>query len=235
MLRLGDEIIELLQFEHPGRAYPKTSTASDLVFQHFAIAVSDMAKAWQRLSDCAGWAPITRDCPQKLPPSSGDVTAFKFRDPEGHPLELLEFAAGSTPGKWQDASHDRICLGIDHSAISVSDTTVSTAFYGALGFQVKNHSFNQGPEQTRLDDIPGVQVQVTALQSEIPAPHLELLCYEAPPGRRPETLHNNDIAATRLVLKGRDGTIPRSMSDPDGHHLSTFPNGGPIPGAKNDT
>jgi catechol 2,3-dioxygenase-like lactoylglutathione lyase family enzyme len=232
-LRLGDEIIELLQFEHPGRPYPKASTASDLIFQHFALVVPDMANAWQWLSQLTGWMPITRDCPQKLPPSSGGVTAFKFRDPEGHPLELLEFAADSTPDKWRGARRDGICLGIDHSAISVANTAVSIAFYDALGFRVKTQSVNHGPEQTKLDDVSGAQVQVTALQAENPAPHLELLCYEALPGRRPETLNNNDIAATRLVLNDRDGAFPRSLSDPDGHRL-LISDGGPIAGDKND-
>ncbi len=32
--------------------------------------------------------------PQRLPPASGSVAAAKFRDPDGHPLELLEFPRG---------------------------------------------------------------------------------------------------------------------------------------------
>jgi len=44
-LVLGDEIIELLEFARSGEPYPRHSRASDLIFQHFAIVASDMAKS----------------------------------------------------------------------------------------------------------------------------------------------------------------------------------------------
>ena len=47
-MRLGDESIELLQFLAPkGRPIPVDSRSNDLWFQHIAIIVSDMDRAYQ--------------------------------------------------------------------------------------------------------------------------------------------------------------------------------------------
>lgn len=225
-LGLGREIVELLQFERPGLAYPSDSSASDLSFQHFAIVVKEMGDAWQGLKAVAGWSAITRDGPQRLPKSSGGVTAFKFRDPEGHPLELLAFPITDTPQKWRTARGNKACLGIDHSAISVTNTEVSSKFYSSLGLRVSGHSSNQGPQQEALDDVLGVHVEVTALSPDDPDPHLELLCYSPGSRGRPQIYHSNDIAATRLILElcGRDTEagegISRTILDPDAHHLT---------------
>jgi catechol 2,3-dioxygenase-like lactoylglutathione lyase family enzyme len=98
-LNLGREIIELVQFDLPGEPYPHASSSSDLLFLHFAIVVADMMRAVQRLSTIAGWTPISTGDPQHLPASSGGLIAFKFRDPEGHPLELLAFP-GDVRSNW---------------------------------------------------------------------------------------------------------------------------------------
>jgi catechol 2,3-dioxygenase-like lactoylglutathione lyase family enzyme len=161
------------------------------------------------ICDCAhvgGWTAITRPAPQ---PTSGAVTAFKFRDPEGHPLELLAFPPNNAPSRWRDAPHrDGPCLGIDHSAIVVSRTAASVAFYReVLGFSVAGRSLNRGREQEQLDAVPGAVVEVTALHPEAESPpHLELLCYRppGPPRSGPGTPPSNDIAATRLTLEVDD-------------------------------
>jgi len=80
-LRLGGQEMELLAFAERGAPYPAESASNDRVFQHFAIVVSDMQRAYARLRESTGWRPITRGEPQLLPASSGGVTAFKFRDP----------------------------------------------------------------------------------------------------------------------------------------------------------
>lgn len=221
---LGNAVIELLQFDQPGQPYPDGVSASDLRFQHFAIVVTDMKRAHERLSSTDGWRPISTQGPQQLPQSSGGVTAFKFRDPDGHPLELLSFPEQKLPSHWQALSSGDLFLGIDHSAISVSDTQRTEAFYTALGMKVGAHSLNDGIEQERLDGLSRPQVEVTAMEAEKPTPHLELLCYRSVAHRHASVLRGNDVAATRLIFEKAHGVsaMPnrqQSMIDPDGHHL----------------
>jgi catechol 2,3-dioxygenase-like lactoylglutathione lyase family enzyme len=229
-LSLGREIIELLQFDQPGRPYPDSAAASDLIFQHFAIVVKDMSRAYRSLLAIAGWTAISRAGPQTLPLSSGGVTAFKFRDPEGHPLEFLAFPDNNVPAIWRGRPNCDDWLGIDHSAISVADTARSIAFYENLGFEVGGRSLNQGQEQENLDDVADALVEVTALEPSQAVPHLELLCYRNTPQNRATPRSNADIAATRLVLQGRATqhaatglAFERNVVDPDGHHVLIIP------------
>jgi catechol 2,3-dioxygenase-like lactoylglutathione lyase family enzyme len=218
-LSLGEQIVELLQFDQQGRPYPQNRSASDLIFQHFAIVVSDMGQAYRRLSAIEGWTAISCGGPQLLPQSSGGVTAFKFSDPEGHPLEFLFFPKGAMPARWREKQNDELCRGIDHSAISVSDTAQSISFYENLGLQISSHSINHGTEQEHLDDIAGVRVEVTALEPRWPGPHLELLCYGANAHIGELPFLNTDIATTRLIFTSSNSVAPREVVDPDGHHL----------------
>ena len=226
-LMLGEQSIELVATKSASRIFaPANSTA----FQHFAIVVSDIDKAMQKLSGCQGWIPISRAGPQVLPPASGGVTAFKFRDPEGHPLELLWFPDGARPPAWSD-SRPATFLGIDHSAITVADTARSVAFYQELGFFVLSRQVNRGSEQERLDDLDGAVVEVTGLASPTgAAPHLELLCYQKP-NVIAEVAAMDDPRSTRLILEGGAATVEpirpsghsivdeTCMRDPDGHVL----------------
>jgi catechol 2,3-dioxygenase-like lactoylglutathione lyase family enzyme len=221
-LGLGREIVELVQFDQPGAAYPDAATSSDLAFQHFAIVAADMHAAYRRLSEAGGWRAISSVGPQRLPASSGGVTAFKFRDPEGHPLELLSFPAGEAPPRWRTNGADEPCLGIDHSAISVSDSVRSTAFYEGLGLAVTARSLNRGPKQEALDGASEPPVEVIALAPPKASPHVELLCYRAA-ARHAAAPSDNDIAATRLVFESSQPSAPYaapfSLHDPDGHRL----------------
>jgi catechol 2,3-dioxygenase-like lactoylglutathione lyase family enzyme len=222
-LSLGCEVIELMEFDVPGAPYPDQTMACDTVFQHFAIVTADMAAAWSALQKTAGWSAITVAEPQRLPPASGGVTAFKFRDPEGHPLELLSFPPGRAPVKWQTHQQGQRCLGIDHSAIVVLNTQASTAFYTAHGLHLSSVSHNEGPEQNRLDGFAHAVVEVTGLAPGLTSPHLELLCYER---RGPPLLlscNSNDVAATRLIFQGDEAAVSRRLTDPDGHHLMVVP------------
>lgn len=223
-LALGHEIVELLQFDSPRRSYPAAALSSDLRFQHFAIVVADMALAYRQLWSVSGWTAISTDGPQLLPPSSGGVTAFKFRDPDGHPLELLAFPDGNWPAHWKARPKGDLFLGIDHSAISVSDSARSIAFYAALGLRVASRSLNSGGEQARLDGIPAPEVEVTALAPPQATPHLELLCYRSATPDRTIAVDDNDVAATRLIFAANRGASGNPVSrqaliDPDGHHL----------------
>jgi catechol 2,3-dioxygenase-like lactoylglutathione lyase family enzyme len=222
-LSLGRETVDLVQFDRPGKPYPKELSSSDLIFQHFAIVAADMDAAYRRLSAAGDWRAISSDGPQRLPESSGGVTAFKFRDPEGHPLELLSFPAGKAPPRWRVDATDEPCLGIDHSAISVADAKRSIAFYEGLGLAVSARSLNRGPEQEALDGASEHPVEVIALAPPRAAPHVELLCYRTGAGERNAGVNSNDIAATRLVFESGEQSAPHaapfSLTDPDGHRL----------------
>ena len=244
MLRLGGQKIELLGIHPFGSDFPLVPGWSPL-FQHCAIVVSDMAAAYARLGAQAGWTAISQGGPQVLPPASGGVTAFKFRDPENHPLELLAFAPGAVPAPWQQApTLAGEALGIDHSAISVADTARSTAFYAGLGLSRIGGSLNIGAAQERLDDVANVRVEVTALAPAVRrTPHVELLCYRGAYDRSGPAARANDAAATALVfsmetrgalqsivaqneqacLDGpvlcEDGVSRALLRDPDGHFI----------------
>jgi len=204
LLRLGSQQIELLQFtDSAGRPYPPDSTSTDIWFQHMAIVVTDMTSAHRRVMANPRFRPISRDGPVRLPGASGGVTAFKFRDHDGHPMELLEFPRESVPAEWRSASGNGPFLGVDHTAIAVRDTARSADFFRSVfGFTAGPRTENRGPEQEALDDVDGVQVSVTRLALNLPAPRMELLHYHVGTRRPiPFDTAGNDIAATHSVIQ----------------------------------
>ena len=132
-LQLGDERIELEQYLTPaGQPIPVDSRSNDLWFQHFAVVVSDMERAYEHVRQFA--VQSISSAPQTIPESNkaaAGIKAYKFKDPDGHPLELLWFPADKGRPKWQQPG-GRLFLGIDHSAIGISSTERSTAFYRDL-------------------------------------------------------------------------------------------------------
>ena len=154
VMRLGTQDIALVRFAASGRPYPANSRSDDLWFQHLAIVVDDIDAAYARLCAHAGWGPISEAGPQLLPPSNGAVRAFKFRDPDGHPLELIWFPPGQGRAVWHENDAAEPFLGIDHSALSVASTRRSLRFYRALGLRVSDRSLNRRPAQARLDGLP---------------------------------------------------------------------------------
>jgi catechol 2,3-dioxygenase-like lactoylglutathione lyase family enzyme len=204
LLRLGRQRIELLEFtDSAGRPYPPDSTSTDLWFQHMAIVVDDMTPAYRRVIANRRFRPISRNGPVRLPDTSGSVAAFKFRDHDGHPLELLAFAEGLVPEEWHNGHDAGYFLGVDHTAIAVRDTATSTGFFSSVfGFSVGARSENRGPEQDDLDDVDGVHVSVTRLAPDLPAPRMELLHYHVGTRRPiPHDTASNDIVATHSVLR----------------------------------
>ena len=186
-LRLGDELLELTQYlDAPSRAPPADSRSNDRWFQHVAIIVSDMDRAFARL-EAAGVRHASTGGPEELPAwnaNAGRIRAFYFRDPDGHPLEILQFPAGKGLAKWHQ-SGDRLFLGIDHTAIVVRDTDRSLAFYrDALGLAVAGRSENYGPEQERLNAVPGARLRITTLRGS-EGPGIEFLEYLSPQDGRP--------------------------------------------------
>lgn len=197
LLSLGEQTLLLTEFPNIP-PYPANSTSNDLWFQHCAIVTDDMPAAHDRVMR-HGATPITRGGPQTLPPSTGAVTAFKFRDPDGHPLELIAFPEGAGDPVWQSTQMKSPTLGIDHSAISVADVERSVLFYELLGLHVAARGADQGIEQQRLDNLADVEVDVIAMQPAARTPHLELLGYRQPRGRTNASERLTAIAADRLV------------------------------------
>jgi catechol 2,3-dioxygenase-like lactoylglutathione lyase family enzyme len=232
-LQLGEQTLELLCPATLGHAYPADSQATDIWFQHIAVVVNNMDAAYARVCEHS-ITPISLDGPQLLPPSAGGARAFKFRDPDGHPLELIAFPAGSGDPRWQFDPAHALFRGFDHSAIVVQDAARSLASYEGLGFSVAWRSRNQGPEQERLDGVSDVSVAVIGLRPSATAtPHVELLAYQQPPVLPlAHPLRTSDLASARLVLTVADiggfateaidiGQDRRAVlqHDPDGHAL----------------
>ena len=233
-MQLGDEFIELMQFQAPrGRPLPVDSRSNDRWFQHVAIIVSDMDRAFARL-EAAGVRHASTGGPQELPawnPNAGGIKAFYFRDPDGHPLEILQFPAGKGLAKWHQPG-DRLFLGIDHTAIVVRDTDRSLTFYrDALGLSVVGRSENYGPEQERLNAVSGARLRITALRGS-EGPGIEFLEYLSPRDGRPyprnerasDLVHwqtrvlvpDADAALSRLEVEGAPFVSPGAVALPPG-------------------
>jgi catechol 2,3-dioxygenase-like lactoylglutathione lyase family enzyme len=247
-LKLGEERITLTEhLSKKGRPIPQDSRSFDRWFQHIAIVVSDMDKAYARLLEHKVTHVST--APQTLPEwnqDAGGIKAFYFRDPEDHVLEIIWFPPGKGNPRWQKhagAETDApIFLGIDHTAIVVSDTDKSLTFYrDQLGFKVAGGANNYGTEQEHLNQVFGARLRITALKAER-GPGIEFLEYIAPPGGRdlPADAKANDLVFwnTQLVIVdlpqqsralrqrrvkfvSKFATNPQAqiVRDPDGHAL----------------
>jgi catechol 2,3-dioxygenase-like lactoylglutathione lyase family enzyme len=242
-LQLGREHLELTEYVAPrGKPAPADAQSNDRWFQHVAIVVRDMDRAYEWLRD-RRVAHVSPE-PQRLPdwnPNAGGIRAFYFRDPDGHPLELIWFPPGKGDPRWQEQT-DRLFLGIDHTAIAVGDTKKSLAFYrDRLGLRVVGGSENSGPEQARLNAVRGARLRITSLRAA-DGPGIEFLEYLAPRSGRafPADARANDLvhwrtrliasdeAALESVARRRPVPIPGhelgfargvTVRDPDGHSL----------------
>jgi catechol 2,3-dioxygenase-like lactoylglutathione lyase family enzyme len=266
-LKLGDENITLTEhLGKKGRPIPRDSRSFDHWFQHIAIVVSDMDKAYDRLRKHE--VKHVSTAPQTLPDwnkNASGIKAFYFRDPEEHVLEIIWFPAGKGDPKWQrsrrgdeaeesakesassgeSASSRRrlrdLFLGIDHTAIVVSDTERSLGFYcDLLGLRVAGESENYGVEQEHLNQVFGARLRITSLRAA-QGPGIEFLEYITPPGGRPipDDANASDLVFWLTLLKVEDLTESsaalnrsgaravsepgirqaRIFRDPDGHAL----------------
>ncbi|GJD45317.1 hypothetical protein AFCDBAGC_3188 [Methylobacterium cerastii] len=206
-MRLGAQFVAFLAFDPPGAPYPDVPLANDPVFQHLAIPVRAMEAAHAQLLRLSPQS-ISHGGPQVLPESSGGVTAYKFRDPDGHPLELIAFPGGPAAERWRTAPG--LFLGIDHSAITVTNLDRALGFYAdLLGLRVAGRGLNAGETQARLDGVPDPVVDVVGLEPPVcVTPHLELLHYRRPDTKRPTPAPYGprDPATTRLVFEADDVT-----------------------------
>ncbi len=224
-LALGDERIRLVQYlDRSGTEIPTDSRSNDCWFQHLAIVVSDMARAYQQLCEFSIVAIST--APQTIPienHAAAGIQAFKFTDPDRHPLELLCFPPAQGPAKWQQT--DRLFLGIDHTAIVVANTAQSLEFYQEqLGMQIDGGSFNWRETQARMDDLPEARVWITALRPSQGGMGIELLDYVSPLDGRPfpADLQSEDLAhvTVELTIAATDRAVKRqTRRDPTGHYI----------------
>jgi catechol 2,3-dioxygenase-like lactoylglutathione lyase family enzyme len=246
-LKLGEEYLELTEFLAPqGRPAPIDSRSNDRWFQHVAIIVSDMDRAYRRLREYK--VHHASSGPQRLPDwnkNAGGIQAFYFKDPDGHPLEILDFPEGKGAPKWHRQT-DQLFLGIDHTAIVISDTEESLRFYrDVLGFTSVGESENYGTEQEHLNNVFGARLRITAVRGAA-GPGIEFLEYLAPRDGRPfpadekpnDLIHwhstllttGTDDAARSLresrtpfissgVIQLRDSEFRKALfiRDPDGH------------------
>jgi catechol 2,3-dioxygenase-like lactoylglutathione lyase family enzyme len=241
-LKLGDESITLTEhLTNKGQPIPSDSRSFDHWFQHIAIVVRDMDKAYEQL--LAAKVKHVSTGPQTLPAwnkGAAGIKAFYFRDPEDHVLEIIFFPPGKGNPRWQRAGTDTF-LGIDHTAIVVSDTAKSLAFYrDLLGLRVAGESENYGVEQEHLNQVFGARLHITSLRAQH-GPGIEFLEYITPPGGRPfpvdakasdlsfwdTHLSVDDVAKLSaklhergVVFVSRPGnTGSQIVRDPDGHAM----------------
>jgi catechol 2,3-dioxygenase-like lactoylglutathione lyase family enzyme len=214
-MKLGDEIIALTQYLAPdGRPIPAGWRSNDRWFQHIAIVVSDMDKAYQHLRGHKIRHASTG--PQTLPASNkaaAGIRAFYFKDPDGHNLEIIYFPVGKGDPRWQQ-KNDKLFLGIDHTAIVVSSTQNSLTFYrDLLGLKLAGESMNNGTEQEHLNNVAGASLHINGLRAQT-GPGIEFLEYLTPRDGRPApkdtqandlwhwqttvTTDNADVAARKL-------------------------------------
>src|SRR6266567_7088730 len=206
-MQLGNEYLDLTQYlAPPGRPIPADSRSNDLWFQHAAIVVHDMDQAFEKLR--ALKVQFVSTGPQTLPPSipaAAGIKAFYFRDPDQHNLEIIYFPPGKGDPRWQEKK-DKLFLGIDHTAIGISNTDASLKFYrDLLGLHKAGESENLGTEQEHLNQVFGAHLRITGMRAQA-GPGIEFLEYLTPrDGRpRPADVRANDIVHWQTTIATDD-------------------------------
>jgi catechol 2,3-dioxygenase-like lactoylglutathione lyase family enzyme len=217
-MQLGNEVIELTDYLTPGgRPIPVDSRSNDRTFQHMAIVVSDMDRAYQKLRQHK--IQYVSTAPQRLPayikPAAG-IEAFYFRDPDGHNLEIIDYPSGKGDPKWQKPT-DKLFLGIDHTAIAVANTANSLRFYrDLLGLRLAGESENYGNEQAHLNNVAGARLRISALRSPTGA-GIEFLEYLQPRDGKsmPKDARTDDLInwQTTLIVDDVDALAQRLQKE----------------------
>src|SRR6266699_2375314 len=216
-MRLGNEFVDLTEYLAPrGRPIPVDSRSNDLWFQHIAIVVRDMDQAFEKLR--ALKVQFVSTGPQTLPaslPAAAGIKAFYFRDADQHNLEIIYFPPGKGDPRWQEKT-DSLFLGIDHTAIGITNTESSLRFYrDVLGLRKAGESENFGPEQEHLNQVFGAHLQITGMRAAS-GPGIEFLEYLTPrDGRsRPADVHANDIVHWQTMIATDDvDLLARKLRD----------------------
>jgi hypothetical protein len=139
-----------------------------------------------------------------MPRAAAGISAFYFKDPDGHPLEVLHFPPDKGLEKWHEST-GKLFLGIDHTAIVVWDTDATVKFYrNLLGMHIAGESENYGTEQEHLNNLFGARLHITELRGAS-GPGIESLEYLRPRDGRPypsdeqasDVVHRQTILFTR--------------------------------------
>ena len=228
-LSLGDECLDLIEYSDIKSAHvPVDSRANDLWFQHIAIVVSDMDLAYKKLRKAG--VRSTSNVPQTLPTSNvaaAGISAFYFLDPDGHSLELIHFPPGKGQKKWQEKKDSGLFLGIDHTAITVSNTASSLEFYqDRLHLMVVGGSENFGVEQDHLNGVFNSHVIITSLRGDSGI-GIEFLEFMTPQAGRAlsKTTRITDLVSWQIPVTIGEDNLQRAknkvseLQDPDGHRI----------------
>jgi catechol 2,3-dioxygenase-like lactoylglutathione lyase family enzyme len=221
-MQLGDEAIDLTDYlTSGGRPIPDDARSNDLSFQHIAIVVANMDEAYAHLRKYKVMHVSTG--PQTIPASNqaaAGIKAFYFHDPDMHNMELIYFPKGKGDPRWQKTK-GKLFLGIDHTAIAVSNTDSSLQFYqDMLGVRRKGESWNTGMEQAHLNFVEGASLHITGLRADA-GPGIEFLQYLSPgPGMPyPPDTRSDDIWYWQTLLKTDDATILYNQMKEAGYHF----------------
>lgn len=210
-LSLGQERLELWSFENNIDAYgkqlaaktiPPDSQSNDLWFQHICIVVKDLNQAFR---NGANQAKQISTAPQTLPSwnqSAANIKAVKFEDQIGHAIEILEFPTDKGAQRWHTIDAP-LFMGIDHTAIGISNTGQSREFYQELlGFKLVGESINHGQEQDNMDGLANTKVLITSLRPEDMGMGIEFLDYQEPNFQRRKRLNPQatDLSEWRISM-----------------------------------
>lgn len=215
ILHLGDEELELWEFQKKtdfknnnfeGEIIPVDSKSNDLWFQHICIVVKDIEEAFRKGADKAEQISSK---PQTLPEwntGAANIKAVKFKDINGHSLELLNFPEDKGDKRWHKNQID-LFKGIDHTAIGVSDTQKSIEFYsGILNLELVGQGTNYGKEQDEMDGLENTKVLISTLRPNNHGMGIELLDYQLPNQERRSRINpkTTDLNEWRIILLVED-------------------------------
>jgi len=209
-----------------GRPIPVHWQRNDHSFQHIAIVVSDMDRAYAHLR--AHKVRHASTGPQTIPATNeaaAGIRAFYFKDHDGHHLEVIYFPPGKGDPRWQRKT-GRPFLGIDHTAIVVANTPNSLRFYrDTLGLRLAGASMNSGTEQEHLNNVAGARLRISSLKAES-GPGIEFMEYLSPKNGKPAPKDSraNDLWHWQTTLLAPHPALAaRKIRDSRGRVVSPAP------------
>jgi catechol 2,3-dioxygenase-like lactoylglutathione lyase family enzyme len=122
--------------------------------------------------------------------------------------KITDFSAAETNYPRTKIVRDRTFLGIDHTAIVVSNTSASLKFYrDLLGLKLAGESTNYGTEQAHFNNVQDARLHISGLRS-ISGPGIEFLEYLEPKDGRslPTDAKPNDLSHWQTTLVVKDAT-----------------------------